>query len=127
HVPVRDQLRRDEGLRAQGPQQLRALRGDLREPAADGRRAARSISATQWASPAREAAGGAASLRAPSDGKVDQPCVGAARRVVAVGGGADVVPLLHQDLAQSAERGGVVVDGEDLLLCHFWEPAGPMM
>ena len=40
HVPVRDQLRRDEGLRAQGPQQLRALRGDLREPAARGRRAA---------------------------------------------------------------------------------------
>jgi soluble lytic murein transglycosylase-like protein len=43
HVPVRDQLRRDEGLRAQGPQQLRALRGDLREPAARGRGAAGSL------------------------------------------------------------------------------------
>jgi hypothetical protein len=40
---------------------------------------------------------------------------------VAVGGGADVVPLLREDLAQGSERGGVVVYGEDLLLGHGWD------
>ena len=44
-LPVRDQLRRDQGLRAEGAEQLRAVRRDLRGAPARRRRARRSPSA----------------------------------------------------------------------------------